>query len=187
VDAYVYLRVAPGKIDDVVIALRGGRGVRRAVSVVGTWDVMVAAEGADFRAIAKTVLQLIQPIDGVLRTYTTPIVPLELLGIQGGGWAIPTPMHREEGEACYVHIRAAAGSVAGIVETLGELEAISGVAVVAGEYDVLAEIPLPWEEAAPVVLDRIQTIPGVLMTSTSVAAPAISELADEEDQYASWA
>ncbi|HEX7463335.1 MAG TPA: Lrp/AsnC ligand binding domain-containing protein [Actinomycetota bacterium] len=185
-DAYVYLRVASGMVEDVIITLRGRHGVRQALAVVGSWDVMVAVEGADFHAIASTVLRLIQPVDGVLRTYTTPIVPLDLLGIQGGGWAIPTPMHREEGEACFVHIRAAAGSVAGIVEALGELDAVSGVAVVAGEYDVLAEIPLPWEQTAAVVLDQIQAIPGVLVTSTSVAIPALPELQDEEDQFPSW-
>jgi DNA-binding Lrp family transcriptional regulator len=186
-DAYVYLRVASGKVEDVTIALRGGHGIRQAAAVVGAWDVMVAVEGADFRAVANTVLRLIQPIDGVLRTYTMPVVPLDLLGITGGGWAIPTPMHQEQSEACYVHIRAAAGSIAAIVEALGELEAISGVAVVAGDYDVLAEIPFPWEQAAPVILDQIQAIPGVLETSTSVAILALPELEDEGDQFTSWA
>ncbi|MEW6059145.1 MAG: Lrp/AsnC ligand binding domain-containing protein [Actinomycetota bacterium] len=185
-DAYVYLRVAPGKVEDVIIALRGGHGVRSAAAVVGAWDVMVALEAADFNAVANTVLRLIQPIEGVLRSYTTPVVPLDILSIHGGGWAIPTPMHREEGEACYVHIRAAAGSIAGIVEALGELEAISGVAVVAGDWDVLAEIPLPWERAAPIVLDQIQSIPGVQTTSTSVAIPALPEFEGDTDQFSGW-
>lgn len=186
-DAYVYLRVAPGKVEDVVIALRGARGVRHAIAVVGEWDIMAAVEGTEFRQIADTVLRRVQSIDGVLHTVTTPVVPLEMLGSRGGGLAWPTiPMHRE-GEASYVHIRGAAGSVIGIVEALAELDAVSGVAVVAGSYDVLAEIPLPWEQAAAVILEQIHSIPGILTTSTSVAVTEFlgPEEADR-DQYSAW-
>ncbi|HZP89801.1 MAG TPA: Lrp/AsnC family transcriptional regulator [Actinomycetota bacterium] len=186
-DAYVYLRVAPGKVEDVVIALRGRHGVRHAAAVVGEWDVMAAVEGADFQAIAGTVLRQVQSVDGVLQTTTTPVVPLDMLGIHGGGWALPTiPMHRE-GDACYVHVRAAAGSVAAIVEALAELEPVTGVAVVAGEYDVLAEIALPWERAAPVILEQIHAIPGVMATSTSVSLTEIPGDEVEGDQFSTWA
>ena len=120
-DAFVYLRVAPGKIEDVVIALRGRHGIRHAVAVVGPWDVMVAVEAADFGSIARTVLRHIQATEGVQHTYTAPVLPLSSLGIYAGGPGMPPmPMHRP-GHACYVHIRAAAeaGSVAGIVQALG--------------------------------------------------------------------
>ena len=186
-DAYVYLRVAPGKVEDVVIALRGARGVRHAIAVVGEWDIMAAVEGTDFQQVADTVLRRIQPIDGVLRTVTTPVVPLEMLGIHRGGWVLPTiPMHRE-GEASYVHIRGGAGSVIGIVEALAELDSISGVAVVAGPYDVLAEIPLPWEQAAAVILEQIHVIPGVLTTSTAVAVTEFLGPEEEDrDKFSAW-
>jgi len=187
VDAYVYLRVAPGKVEDVVIALRGRRGVRHAVAVVGEWDVMAALEGADFQAIAGTVLRQVQSVEGVLQTTTTPVVPLDVLGIHGGGWALPAlPMHRQ-GDACYVHVRSAAGAVPGIVEALAELEPVTGVAVVAGEYDVLAEVALPWERAAPVILEQIHAIPGIMATSTSVSLEEIPGDDVETDQFSSWA
>ncbi len=174
-DAYVYLRADPGKLEDVVIELAGKHGVRRAVAVVGDWDIMVAVEGADFHAVARTVLAEIHPIEGIAQTYTAPVVPLEMIGIHGGGWAIPSiPMHADDGEvACYVHISAAAGSVAGIVEALAEMETISGVAVVAGRYDVVAEIPLPWEQASRVILEDIHGIPGVESTNTAVGLPPV--------------
>ncbi len=170
-DAYVYLRVEPGRVEDVVIELAGKRGVRHAVPIVGEWDVMVAVEGADFRSIARTILREIHPIGGVTQTYTAPVVPLEMMGIHGGGWAMPSiPMHHE-GPACYVHISAASGSVASIVEALATTEHISGVAVIAGHYDALAEIALPWEEASRVILEVIHAIPGVTATNTAIGIP----------------
>lgn len=148
---------------------------------------MVAVEGADFHEISDTVLRRIQSIDGVLHTVTAPVVPLEMLGIHGGGWALPTiPMHRE-GEASYVHIRGAAGSVTGIVEALAELDLVSGVAIVAGPYDVVAEIPLSWEQAAPIILEQIHAIPGVLTTSTAVAVTEFLGPEEEDrDQFSAW-
>ena len=188
-DAFVYLRVAPGKIEDVVIALRGRHGIRHTVAVVGPWDVMVAVEAADFGSIARTVLRHIQATEGVQHTYTAPVLPLSTLGIYAGGPGMPPmPMHRP-GHACYVHITAAAeaGSVAGIVQALGAMDEVAGVAVVAGEHDVIAEIPLTWEESAPVILDKIHTIPGVSATTTLVAVPEFGEDSDgDADPFGTW-
>lgn len=189
-DAYVYLRIQPGAVERVVAGLRGRPGVRQATAVVGEWDAMVAVEGANLQEIAGVVLRNIHRLDGVTRTYTAPVVPLDAIGILGGGWALPTiPMHHE-GDACYVHITAATGAVAGIVERLAELDDISGVAVVSGEYDVLAEIPLPWERAGRVILEEIHAIPGVTSTTTAVAVPTVGpdEEQDEEDrdQFSAW-
>lgn len=178
-DAYVYLRTEPGRVEDVVIELAAKHGVRRAVPVVGDWDVMVAVEGADSAGIARTVLREIHPIEGVSAAYTAAVVPLETIGIHGGGWAMQSiPMHRE-GEACYVHISAAVGSVPGIVEALAGLEDVSGVAVLAGRYDLMAEIPLPWERACGLILEGIHAIPGVTHTSTAIGVPP-SDTDDEE-------
>jgi DNA-binding Lrp family transcriptional regulator len=189
VDAFVYLRVAPGKIEDVVIALRGLHGIRHTVAVVGPWDVMVAVEAGNFESIALTVLRQIQATEGVQHTYTAPVLPLDTLGTYAGGPGMPPmPMHRP-GPACYVHIRAAAGpgSVAGVVQALGAMDDVAGVAVVAGEHDVIAEIPLSWEEAAPVILNKIHTIPGVWATTTLVAVPEFGEDADEDaDPFSTW-
>jgi len=178
VDAFVYLRAEPGRLEDVVIQLATKHGVRRAVAVVGDWDVIVAVEGADFQSVARTVTREIHAIEGITRTYTTPVVPLESIGIHGGGWALPSiPLHDDEG-ASFVHISAASGQVAGIVEVLAEMEEISGVAVVTGQYDVFAEISLPWERAGRVIVEKIHAIPGVLSTNTSVAV-AVGDIEDE--------
>jgi DNA-binding Lrp family transcriptional regulator len=188
VDAYVYLRVGPGRVEDVVIQLAAIHGVRRAVAVVGDWDVMVAVSGADFHAIAKTVMRKIHRIEGITRTRTFPIVPLDMMGIHGGGWLMPSlPLHGEDHTACYVHIRATAGSVASIVEQLADVEDVSGVAVMAGEYDLVAEIPLSWERAGRVILEQIQALPGVASTETMVGVPQYElEEDDDRDKFSTW-
>jgi DNA-binding Lrp family transcriptional regulator len=170
VDAFLYLRVSPGRVEDVVVRLLGSKGVRHAVAVVGDWDVMAAVEGPDLQAIAETVLRTVHRIDGVQQTTTTPVVPADVLSVLGHSWATQAPMRRE-GEACYVHIRAAAGAASGVVEALAEMDDIAGVAMVAGDYDVIAEIPASWEQAARVILDKIRPIPGVITTRTLVAVP----------------
>ena len=90
----------------------------------------MAVEAADFESIALTVLRQIQATEGVQHTYTAPVLPLDTLGIYAGGPGMPPmPMHRP-GPACYVHIRAAAGpgSVAGVVQALGAMDDVAGVA-----------------------------------------------------------
>ncbi len=185
-DAYVYLRVQPGKVQNVVVELAGKHGVRYAVAVIGDWDVMAAVEGADLLDIAKRILSQIHPIQGVVETYTAPVVPLDRLGIHGGFALAPAPM-QQRGDACYVHIEAEAGSVAQLVERLAEMEDVAGIAVIAGRHDLLVEIPQPWESATAVILDNIHTLPGVVRTNTLAAVPRYEEEMEiDPDQPAPW-
>ena len=55
-DAYVYMQVAPGKVPSVLTQLAGRTGLRKALAVVGKWDVLVQIEGPDLDQIAATVL-----------------------------------------------------------------------------------------------------------------------------------
>lgn len=41
-DAFLYLQVRPGAVEDVVVQLENARGVRAAVAVIGDWDVLAA-------------------------------------------------------------------------------------------------------------------------------------------------
>ncbi len=184
-DAYVYLRIAPGRVEDVVIELRGRRGVRGAVATVGEWDAVVAVEGPDLQTIGSRILRQIHSVEGVVRTVTCPVLSLDLLGIPGTGRGTNLPMTRE-GDACYVHIRADGGAVVGIVQALSELHDVSGVAVVAGRFDVVAEIPLPWEQAARIILEQVHAIPGVRATSTLVGVTRFTEADEDRDQFSAW-
>lgn len=171
--AYVYLRVQPGRLDDVVIQLHGVHGVRAATAVVGDWDAMAAVEGADFRTIGRSVTKELHAIEGVTRTYTAPVVPPELLGVTAERIALP--MHRGAREACYVHISVEAGRVAEVFEALAASAEVSALAVLAGQYDVLAELPTVWEHASRIILERIHPIAGVLATNTLVGMPGIED------------
>jgi len=185
VDAFVYLRVRPGKVEDVVVQLQAARDVRNAVAIVGDWDVMAAVHGPDMPGIAENVIRILHRIDGVERTVTAPVVPGDVIGIVGGGLRTPVPM-QQHGDACFVHIKASAGALPGLVESLAELEDVSAVAMIGGEYDLLAEIPYPWEQASRVIVDRIQTMPGVVSTHTLVAVPYLTPEEEDRDQFSTW-
>ena len=184
-EAFVYLQVRPGKVEDVVVQLQSVRGVRAAVIVVGDWDVVAAVHGPDLLEIAKSVLRAIHRIDGVERTVTAPVVPGDVLGLAGGGLRTPVPM-QQRGDACLVHIQVAPGTATTVVETLAGLEDVAAVALVAGEYDVIAEIPYRWEQAARVIVERVLPLPGVVATKTLVAVPYLEPGDEDRDQFSAW-
>jgi DNA-binding Lrp family transcriptional regulator len=185
VDAYVYLRVHPGSVEDVAVELQGVRGVRAAVAVVGDWDVLAAVHGPDLRSIAGSVLRSIHRNAGVERTMTAPVVPGDVLGLAGGGLRTPAPM-QQRGDACFVHAKVTPGNAATVVEALASLEDVAAVALIAGEYDVLAEIPYRWEQAARVIVDLVLPIPGIEETRTLIAIPHLELEEEDRDQFSAW-
>ena len=181
-EAYVYLRVRPGSMHEVLAGLASKQGVRRAIAVVGEWDVLVHVDGADFAAVATQVLSEFHHIDGVERTMTAPVVPPDRVAI--GGWGTPQAP-AIIGDACYVHIMAEAGAAAGLAERLGEMADVTGVAVLGGRYDLMACVAQPWEIASGVILEQIHSLPGVRDTTTLVSI--IYEEPDEDrDQFSTW-
>ena len=181
-EAYVYVQVAPGQVPEVLTALTSKQGVRRAVAVVGGWDVLLHAEGPDLGTIASVILSDLHHIPGVDRTATAPVVPGDRIGITGFGGPQPPPIIPN---ACYVHIRADAGAAAGIAEHLADMGDIAGVAVIGGAWDLLTCVAQPWEVASGLILDRIQSIPGVQRTSTLVSI-AYEEPDEDRDQFSAW-
>jgi DNA-binding Lrp family transcriptional regulator len=181
-EAYVYLQVAPGAIPNVMAQIASKNGVRRAVTVVGEWDVMALVEGSDVTAVGQVVLSQLHQIEGVQRTYTAPVVPPDRIGI---GWGIQTTTPVPIGDACFVHVRAQAGAVAGLVERLSESEEISGLAVLGGRYDLLVAIPQPWEVASGIVIEQLHGLPGIISTETLVAI-RYEEPEEDRDQFSAW-
>lgn len=133
-------------------------------------------------AIATTVLGEIHALDGVERTLTSPLVPSNLIGM---GFAAPSPPSLMPGEACYVHVRAQAGAVEGLVERIAEIEEVSGVAATGGPFDLVVEIRHPWEVAAGTVLSQIQGIPGIVSTTTMLGVD-YDEREEDRDQFSPW-
>jgi len=181
-DAYVYLQVAPGEMSEVLAGVASKSQVRRAIAVVGSWDVLMHVEGPDLATIATQVLSEIHHVPGVVRTVTAPVVPPDRVGI--AGWGAPQAP-AIIGDACYVHIKAQAGAAAGIAERLGEMTDVSGVAVLGGEYDLMACVAQPWEVASGVILEEIHALPGVVSTDTLVSI-VYEEPEEDRDQFSSW-
>lgn len=185
-DAFVYVRVRPGALEDVVLQLENVGGVRSAVGVVGEWDVLAAVQGPDLLGIAEQVVRGIHRIDGVERTMTAPVVPSEVFTRPGEGSRTPVPMRGEEDAGCFVHVRASFGSASKLVETIAAIEEVSAVAMIAGEYDLLVEIPMSWEQAAPVIVNRLLPLDGVEETRTLVALRFATPDEEDRDQFSAW-
>jgi DNA-binding Lrp family transcriptional regulator len=185
VDAFLYVRARPGKAEDVVTQLEASRGVHHAVLVIGDWDVLASVHGTDLVTIAADVLRSVHRIDGVERTLTTPMVPADAMGLPGGGLGAPAPLRRT-GDACFVRISTEPDATTAVFQALVAMDHVAGVAIVAGEVDILAEIPFGWEEAARVVLGQIQRLPGVRSTNTLVAVPFVPPDEEDRDQFSAW-
>ena len=181
-DAYVYVRIRPGSMTSVLTGLATKSNVRRAIAVVGDWDILVHVDGADLATLAATVLSEIHHVDGVVRTLTTPVVPPDRVGI--GGWGEPQAP-AIIGDACYVHIKAAAGAAGGLAERLSEMSDVSGVAVLGGEFDLMACVAHPWEVASGIILEQIHALPGIVATSTLVSI-VYEEPEEDRDQFSTW-
>jgi len=181
-DAYVYLRIRPGSMTAILAALATKPSVRRGVPVVGAWDVLIHVEGPDLATVGASVLSEIHQIDGVEHSMTAPVVPPDRIGI--AGWGAP---HAPAiiADACYVHIKAEAGATSGLAERLGDLPDVSGVAVLAGDYDLMACVAHPWEVASGIILEHIHPLPGVSATSTLVAIH-YEEPDEDRDQFSTW-
>jgi DNA-binding Lrp family transcriptional regulator len=185
VDAFVYLRVHPGKVEEVVVGLENVGGVRAAVAVVGAWDVLAAVQGPDLLGISEEVVRGIHRIDGVERTMTAPVVPGDVYTLAADGPRAPIPM-QEPGPACFVHVRASPGSAARLADTIAGVEEVSAVAMIAGDHDLIVEIPFPWEQAAPVIVNRILPLDGVEDTRTLVAIRFPGPDEEDRDQFSAW-
>ncbi len=149
---------------------------------------MVAVEGGDFETIARTVLRQVQATCGVIHTYTAPVLPLEHLGIHAGGPGMPTlPMHRP-GHACYVHIRTAAGAVAGVVQALGAMEEVSRRRGGGGRSGRGRRDPSRVGGSRSGHPGEGPSLPGVQATTTLVSVSSFGEEADEDrDEFSTWA
>jgi DNA-binding Lrp family transcriptional regulator len=181
-DAFLYCRVNPGRVPTVVSQLPALQGVKRAITVVGTWDVLAALEGQDLSTLAGSIVSKVHRIEGIERTFTAPVVPADRVGISFSSVGPPV---LDQSEACYVHIKAQAGAIEGLVERLAEVQDVAGLAVIAGPYDLLVQVRQPWEVASGIIIDQIHPLPGVDSTMTLVGV-AYDEPEEDRDQFSAW-
>lgn len=70
----------------------------------------------------------------------------------------------------YVNVLVDPGAVSAAANEIAELDAVSAVHVVTGEYDVVAQLEVDdLDELPGVVADEIHAVPGVVDTVTNVA------------------
>ena len=76
VQAYVLIQTDTGRAADVARSIRELPGVISTEAVTGPYDVVVFAEAEDVDALGQLVVTLIQPVEGIVRTLTCPVIKL---------------------------------------------------------------------------------------------------------------
>lgn len=76
VEAFVLIQTDSGKASEVARSIASIEGVTAAEAVTGPYDVIVSAEAADVDALGHLVVTQIQPVTGIVRTLTCPVVRL---------------------------------------------------------------------------------------------------------------
>ncbi len=74
--AYVLIQTDTGRAADVARAIRELPGVLSTEAVTGPYDVVVFAEAGDVDALGQLVVTAIQPVEGIVRTLTCPVIRL---------------------------------------------------------------------------------------------------------------
>jgi DNA-binding Lrp family transcriptional regulator len=65
-----------GKAADVANGIRAIAGVISTEAVTGPYDVIVFVESEDIDELGQLVVTGIQPVDGIVRTLTCPVINL---------------------------------------------------------------------------------------------------------------
>lgn len=76
VQAFVLIQTDTGRAADVARSIRELPGVISTEAVTGPYDVIVFAEADDVDALGQLVVTLIQPVEGIVRTLTCPVIKL---------------------------------------------------------------------------------------------------------------
>lgn len=76
VRAYVLIQTDSGKAADVANGMRAIGGVMSTEAVTGPYDVIVFVEADDVDALGELVVTAIQPVEGIVRTLTCPVIHL---------------------------------------------------------------------------------------------------------------
>lgn len=74
VQAFVLIQTDTGRASDVAREIKELDGVNTAEAVTGPYDVIVSAEAADVDALGHLVVTQIQPVTGIVRTLTCPVI-----------------------------------------------------------------------------------------------------------------
>ena len=76
VQAFVLIQTDSGKASEVARSIGEIDGVLSSEAVTGPYDVIVSAKAEDVDALGHLVVTQIQPVPGIVRTLTCPVVRL---------------------------------------------------------------------------------------------------------------
>jgi DNA-binding Lrp family transcriptional regulator len=74
--AYILVQTEVGKAAEVAADIARITGVTLAEDVTGPYDVIVRLEAGSLDELAKLVVEAVQPVPGITRTLTCPVVHL---------------------------------------------------------------------------------------------------------------
>ena len=74
VQAYVLIQTDSGRASEVAHSIGDIDGVDSSEAVTGPYDVIVAATADDVDALGHLVVTKIQPVPGIVRTLTCPVI-----------------------------------------------------------------------------------------------------------------
>lgn len=74
VQAYVLIQTDSGRASEVAHNIGDIDGVDSSEAVTGPYDVIVAATADDVDALGHLVVTKIQPVAGIVRTLTCPVI-----------------------------------------------------------------------------------------------------------------
>ncbi len=76
--SFVLINVTMGKARPVFEKLTKIKTVQRVDAITGPYDIIATMQGTDYNDIARTVVEEVQNIDGVMNTITCNIVNFEV-------------------------------------------------------------------------------------------------------------
>lgn len=168
-DAYVFVHDATS---DTIEALRAlaedpGSDVRYAAALFGPADAIAAVSASDLTSLGALIL-------GPIRASGAPSTTTAIV-LAGGesAFALPIPKWSPPSpNAAFVQVKVAPGAAADVAQLLAEIDGVTGVAVVAGAFDILAEVGGDTaEDVASILLEQLHSVAGIVSTVSMFVVP----------------
>jgi len=77
VSAYILMEAEGGKAGNACATIRNISGVKSADTVTGLFDIIALVQADNLEELGELVVSKIQAVDGVRKTQTAVVVPLE--------------------------------------------------------------------------------------------------------------
>ena len=157
-NSVIFVKVAPGYVERTLTTLRGKPNVASAEGVLGRHDIAVAANFRDSDALRgfQSEVQLMDHVRG-FRSY--PAL-----------WNWTSKATNGHAVSAYVLIRTSNPKQA--ISELEKWPMVEGIIGTTGDSDIVVRISANTnEELRQTIVNKVQTLPGVLATETFLAFP----------------